>query len=293
MKPEWAIFWCRDLFKEKFKLTESIKFTRVHRLGKATSGKTRPIIARFHYFPDRDLIWNSKRHLKGSSVIVREDFPEAIDKDRQKLLPYYLAARDQKMKASLRGDSLLVDGHIYRADDTEALQDTIRPREVCEKVLPDTNTHLFFGCLSPFSNWYPATFKVEGRSYNSAEQFYMFEKARFAKDPEIARKILESTDGRTAKRLGNQLKMDQKLWLSTKAQQVMKEALVQKFKQNKALWDILQGTKGYTLAECNPSDKTWGTGLSLRSEQVLNASAWPGKSLLGKLLTEVRQELAT
>lgn len=53
-------------------LTESC-IDRVHRVGKPSSGKIRPIILKLTNYHDRDSIFKVKSRLKGSGVVVRED----------------------------------------------------------------------------------------------------------------------------------------------------------------------------------------------------------------------------
>ena len=52
-------------------------------------------------------------------------------------------------------------------------------------------------------------------------------------------------------------------------------------------------TTGTTLVEASPYDKIWGIGLKSTSPLAQNRSTWKGTNLLGKILTEVRDELST
>jgi ribA/ribD-fused uncharacterized protein len=51
--------------------------------------------------------------------------------------------------------------------------------------------HLLFGKGSPFSQWLPARFEVDGITYNCAEQYMMYHKAVLFRDKAVAIKILE------------------------------------------------------------------------------------------------------
>ncbi len=64
-----------------------------------------------------------------------------------------------------------------------------------------------------------------------------------------------------------------------------------KFTQNAALRDQLLATRGTTLVEASPYDKIWGIGLDAKDPRALDASQWKGLNLLGKILTELREEL--
>lgn len=120
----------------------------------------------------------------------------------------------------------------------------------------------------------------------------MYEKAKYANDIELANKILYAKDGRHAKSLGNRVKANYKQWMEEKACQVMKFAIKQKFSQNSEILEILRQTKDYMMVECNPYDKFWGAGCQLNSKEAENQTHWEGQNMMGRILCEVRQELA-
>lgn len=71
----------------------------------------------------------------------------------------------------------------------------------------------FFGKDSPFSQWHPAKFEVDGVSYNCAEQYMMHQKALLFGDEAVAAKILKSDDPKEHKALGRQVSnFDQVKW---------------------------------------------------------------------------------
>ena len=57
---------------------ESFMFCGVHRLGKRSRGRPRPIIARFTCRSDRDKVWKLCRNLKGSQVNIGEDLLKRV-----------------------------------------------------------------------------------------------------------------------------------------------------------------------------------------------------------------------
>ena len=64
---------------------EDIYLQRVHRLSKPVAGKTRPIIARFLRYPDRDKVLRASFGLtRESEVKVLEDYPKEIIERRRK-----------------------------------------------------------------------------------------------------------------------------------------------------------------------------------------------------------------
>ena len=71
----------------------------------------------------------------------------------------------------------------------------------------------FFGKDSPFSQWHPARFAVDGVTYNCAEQYMMHQKAVLFGDEAMATKILKSADPKEHKALGRKVSnFDQDKW---------------------------------------------------------------------------------
>ena len=71
----------------------------------------------------------------------------------------------------------------------------------------------FFGKDSPFSQWHPARFEVDGVTYNCAEQYMMHQKAVLFGDEAMATKILKSDDPKEQKALGRKVSnFDQDKW---------------------------------------------------------------------------------
>lgn len=68
--------------------------------------------------------------------------------------------------------------------------------------------------------------------------------------------------------------------------------LYHKFRQNYDLKVYLLMTKDSILAEASPYDRVWGIGLGLRYPERLDYSKWRGENLLGKVLMDVRKQLA-
>ena len=71
---------------------------------------------------------------------------------------------------------------------------------------------------------------------------------------------------------------------------VMKYLIRQKFEQCEEFRALLSENKGKTLAEATGS-RLWGTGMSPFLSQNTAPDYWPGKNLLGAILTELANEL--
>ena len=102
------------IFNRKLRISEDIQIERCHRLGpksNISASKPRPIIIKFSFFKQRDLVWNRKKELKGESIFIKEDFPPEIESRRNTLLPVYLAVLklpdSERPRVSLVMDRLL------------------------------------------------------------------------------------------------------------------------------------------------------------------------------------------
>ena len=92
------------------------QFCGVHRLGKQSRGRPRPIIARFTCRSDRDKVWKMRRNLKDSNISIGEDLPKRVQEIKRKILiPAMKKARslDPRNKAAVIGDKLVVNGRQY------------------------------------------------------------------------------------------------------------------------------------------------------------------------------------
>jgi ribA/ribD-fused uncharacterized protein len=154
-----------------------------------------------------------------------------------------------------------------------------------------TNTHVYFWGDPTLSNWGPAEFNHKGKVFQNSEQAFMYEKAMYFDDKEIAQKILENDNPSTVKNLGRKVKNFKVESWSQASYECMIDVCYAKFKQNEALGEILLSTGNKTLVEGSPYDKLWGVGLHWASEEILDEANWKGQNLLGKALMEVRKML--
>ena len=144
---------------------------------------------------------------------------------------------------------------------------------------------------SCLSQWWMADFTFQGDRYCCMEQCMMAGKARLFGDAEMLEKIMASSDPRTIKKLGRQVRgFDQAIWETYKYALVM-QGNVCKFAQNPALKQFLLSTGDKILVEASPYDRIWGIGLSAADPRAQDPRQWRGRNLLGFALTEVRDIL--
>ncbi len=146
----------------------------------------------------------------------------------------------------------------------------------------------FWGKASPFSNFYPCTFTLAGKTFKNSEQAFMYQKAMMFGDTEIADEILKTSDPKQVKQLGRAvMHFDNHIW-ERKRVSIMYDIVAEKFHQNPNLMKLLVATEGKSLVEASPYDKIWGIGLEATDSRALNRDTWQGENLLGEILTEIR-----
>ena len=160
-----------------------------------------------------------------------------------------------------------------------------------------TDKYVFFygSFLSNFArcqfNW---EFMGETHTFFCTEQAFMWAKAKFFGDNESAAKILAVVDDpMECKKLGRGVKnYDDAKWAEVRYY-AMKNANFAKFSQCKYHMKKFLDPEfdGKTFVEASPSDGIWGIKMGIKDKGVLNERNWNGQNLLGKALTEVRNQL--
>ncbi|SKB46216.1 hypothetical protein SAMN06296386_10168 [Lachnospiraceae bacterium] len=141
------------------------------------------------------------------------------------------------------------------------------------------------------SNWYLSSFTIADVQFSSMEQFMMYKKALCFNDAGVAARILETNDVAKIKALGREVSgYDDHIWNGVR-QIIVYEGLLEKFRQDKKLREMLISTEDAILAECAVKDRIWGIGLSMTDPNRYDRSKWRGQNLLGYALGLVRDRL--
>lgn len=138
----------------------------------------------------------------------------------------------------------------------------------------------FCGTDGPFgflSNFYEATFEIEGKEWKSTEHFFQAQK--FASDLEYFETIRDAPTPTAAKALGSVRRPGFNPSWNSVSEDVMKECNLAKFSQNDGLKQKLLETGDRELVE-HAADKIWGDGLD-----------GSGANKLGRVLMAVRSDL--
>lgn len=165
-----------------------------------------------------------------------------------------------------------------------------------DKNIRITDKHVFFWFGWP-SNWYPSKFtaKINDNDYQfyNVEQYFMYMKAIYFNDVNIANEIIEKgSDPKEAKRLGRLVSnYDDKKWGKVR-EDIMFDGNYLKYNQNKDLFEKLmdETISDKHFVEGSPYDKIWGIGVNFKIASD-DESTWKGKNLLGKVLDKVRDSL--
>jgi len=143
-------------------------------------------------------------------------------------------------------------------------------------------------CLS---QWYPASFSVDGQTFATAEHFMMAAKAQLFGDTDTYERILVAPTPGAAKDLGRRGRgFDDEGW-KVVCVGIVIQGNLEKFRQNTELSDFLLGTANRVLVEASPVDRIWGIGLATDDPRAVDPEQWEGPNLLGFSLMAARQKL--
>ena len=265
---------------------KKVEITGCSRIGKYRHNKARPISVTVRLHDDKELFLSCKRKLP-AGIYANEEYPIHIKRTRDRLLPILRLAKSQpeyREKSRLDGDSLLVSGTRYTTDDLDRLPSDIAAHKAAEK---SNETHIIFsGELSPYSNFHPCSFVIDGQSYHSSEQYIQYQKALAFGDSYVANKILNTDTAIECKRLSYQINgVDTECW-KNEGYDICYEGIKQKFLQNDVLLAQLKSTTPKILAEATPN-KLLGTGISLCDKNALETNNWTSLGCLSKMLINI------
>lgn len=145
-----------------------------------------------------------------------------------------------------------------------------------------TKFKLFWGGI--YSQWYMANMydPILDMHFNCCEQYMMYCKAKVFGDKEAMDKIMTLKDPKQQKAMGRKVKnFDAATWNAV-ARDVVVQANVLKFSQNRKLLAEIIKDKDCTFVEASPVDKIWGIGLAENDPDALDPTKWQGTNWLGE-----------
>ena len=273
-------------------MAKKLEIRSCKRLGRYIQGKSRPISAEFLRKDDVDYILSNKTNLQ-SGIYADKEYPLDIEKKRKILRPIYTAAKQSKKYKKccrMENDQVVIKGKHYGIDDMDKLPKSLKPVNVTSK----TNDTVFgyFGELNPLSNFHPAEFSIEGKTFHCSEQYIQWKKAELFKDHNTMKKVERAKTGHQCKEAGKATTNYKKTLWEQKAANLCKPGIRQKFIENKIPRDVLlRKTSGKRIVECT-KETPWGCGVPLKDDNCLLPVKWTSQGIMGTMLEEIRQELS-
>lgn len=259
-----------------------------YRIGKRhTGGTPRRILISLLPGPTRSLILNmagtiAKAGLPGARIFINEDIPDDIKRRRSDVYKYVEFLKEKNITAQQKGDSVLIDGKLYKYEELQYLPDGLTIAD--SRTIRKNGVIAFQSSHSPLSNLYPAPLKRNGIIFVSAEHAFQHAKATICKNTTLARAILDEPNPYDALFIGKRIEVNEE-WLSTQLT-TMEEILRLKLEQVRVFADQLHASETHHLVE-NTRCPFWGSGTPFNASSVFTRS-YPGANNLGKLLEKIR-----
>ena len=210
-KNENLIDKLRLFFRNELQIenAENIRFERVHRLGRQREGSPPiTVVARFHAYTDRDLVWRSRaRRPEGSTskVYIREHYPEPIERNRRELMPIFREAKFHDKTTSMTKDAIIFRGRKYTVDNVPTLTQALPNNGKSIGIKSNDTVCAFLGKHCPLSNFNRCEIELAGKCYTSVKQGYQLAKAQYHGRDDVAKQIMSTADPLEIKQLGQAL----------------------------------------------------------------------------------------
>ncbi|KAH9381628.1 hypothetical protein HPB48_020764 [Haemaphysalis longicornis] len=107
-----------EVFHTKLGVATSVE--RVHRIGKKSTNKPRPVMLNFFDYNEKMLIMQNCKKLKASPISITNDFCKATLVKRSKLWLHAKQFKDEGCKMAFDYDRLRVDNDVYTWDEENA-----------------------------------------------------------------------------------------------------------------------------------------------------------------------------
>lgn len=111
----WRISIKHKVFKDVLDI-EVTSVERIHRIGKYKKNHHRPVIVRFYDFTEKAKIMSCCNKLKGTEIVISEDFFKRMPDIRAKLWHSAADERANGVKVSRLYDKIKIDKKIFAWD---------------------------------------------------------------------------------------------------------------------------------------------------------------------------------
>ena len=109
----------KQIYREKLDVSEApnLTFDRVYHVGYQKANKTRPIVAKFHYYKEREVIrtksFEKPEQLKQQNFRVGAQWPQQVRDARKTLYPIMLREKQKGNNVKFVREKLFVNGQEY------------------------------------------------------------------------------------------------------------------------------------------------------------------------------------
>lgn len=97
----------QKLLADKMQL-QNLQLERAHRVGQRTEQRTRPVVARFLRYGDRELVMRNAMKLKGTRIFINDDLCPSSQQKRNQQMPLLKQARSEGKIAFFRHTKLVI-----------------------------------------------------------------------------------------------------------------------------------------------------------------------------------------
>ncbi|KAK3092256.1 hypothetical protein FSP39_000397 [Pinctada imbricata] len=106
----------RDFMYNELEIEQEFEYANVHRFGRQSKDRPRPIVAKFLFQRDLDYVLKSARKLRGKRYQINRQFPNEIEQARRCLYPVMKELRKKGDRVKLVRDTLFVNGEPYQPE---------------------------------------------------------------------------------------------------------------------------------------------------------------------------------
>lgn len=154
------------------------------------------------------------------------------------------------------------------------------------------NGRYFFFYKSKLSNFNISPFNIYGRQFQCGQQALHWKKSMFFDDVETAELIYNNgLNPRQCLRLGRTVKnYNDQAWSSVR-QSIMYQISLARFLQVQSVRNQLLQTGDKILVQASPIDFKYGIGIDIQTAKKTPDSEWKGDNMLGRVLTDVKNEI--
>ena len=195
---------CRNIFTNELQISKDIAIVRCHRVGKQRDGVARPILLRFQFSSDKELVMKNRAKLKGSGFYLNDDLCSESKRARAKLVPVLKELKIINKKAHFRAEKIFYNGKLYNKANLHDLP--VSAHSSCTKTKDGVT--VFAASLSRLSNLHPCDLTIDGQQYKSVGHYYQHQKALCTGHKDVAERILRTKEPLDVLFLGKDLVTD-------------------------------------------------------------------------------------